>query len=200
MLRILCNYSAFLFLLDTWNDVGNVEPTTFVPGNGYKCVVEKFFKVLWFFFGPWIPSIELFNWWRSFFKFYYIVLANEDGDSESKMCGKILVVLSWILVIATMPFSLFICFKVSFTMSWQVAKFIGNLYTIILYLLIFILLVYFLCINDVIFFDSNLFNFTTYALHELMHWKIKYKIVLCCVSFLDHVCIYVAPNIILSCL
>ncbi|XP_069364638.1 band 7 protein AGAP004871 isoform X1 [Maniola hyperantus] len=37
---------------------------------------------------------------------------NDDADSESKTCGKILVVLSWILVIATMPFSLFVCFKV----------------------------------------------------------------------------------------
>ncbi|VVC86118.1 unnamed protein product [Leptidea sinapis] len=37
---------------------------------------------------------------------------NDDHDSESKTCGKILVVLSWILVIVTMPFSLFICFKV----------------------------------------------------------------------------------------
>jgi hypothetical protein len=29
------------------------------------------------------------------------------------MCGKILTVLSWIVVILTMPFSLFVCFKVS---------------------------------------------------------------------------------------
>ncbi|KAJ8737904.1 hypothetical protein PYW08_000499 [Mythimna loreyi] len=36
---------------------------------------------------------------------------NDDSDSESKTCGKILVVLSWILVCLTMPFSLFVCFK-----------------------------------------------------------------------------------------
>jgi hypothetical protein len=29
------------------------------------------------------------------------------------MCGKILTVLSWMVVILTMPFSLFVCFKVS---------------------------------------------------------------------------------------
>ncbi|KAG6444634.1 hypothetical protein O3G_MSEX003462 [Manduca sexta] len=37
--------------------------------------------------------------------------ANEDAGSESKTCGKILVALSWVLVVLTMPFSLFICFK-----------------------------------------------------------------------------------------
>ncbi|KAH9644159.1 hypothetical protein HF086_018380 [Spodoptera exigua] len=37
---------------------------------------------------------------------------NEEADSESKTCGKILVFLSWVLVCLTMPFSLFICFKV----------------------------------------------------------------------------------------
>ncbi|RVE52193.1 hypothetical protein evm_003112, partial [Chilo suppressalis] len=37
--------------------------------------------------------------------------ANEDADSESKTCGKILVALSWVLVVITMPFSLFVCFK-----------------------------------------------------------------------------------------
>ncbi|CAH0703234.1 unnamed protein product [Spodoptera exigua] len=36
---------------------------------------------------------------------------NEEADSESKTCGKILVFLSWVLVCLTMPFSLFICFK-----------------------------------------------------------------------------------------
>lgn len=38
---------------------------------------------------------------------------NEEADSESRTCGKILVFLSWVLVCLTMPFSLFICFKVS---------------------------------------------------------------------------------------
>ncbi|XP_048004279.1 uncharacterized protein LOC125240431 [Leguminivora glycinivorella] len=37
--------------------------------------------------------------------------ANDDNDSESKTCGKILVVLSWVLVVMTMPISLLICFK-----------------------------------------------------------------------------------------
>ncbi|XP_035731605.1 band 7 protein AGAP004871 isoform X1 [Vespa mandarinia] len=38
--------------------------------------------------------------------------AEDSIQSDSKTCGNILVVLSWILVIMTMPFSLFVCFKV----------------------------------------------------------------------------------------
>lgn len=36
----------------------------------------------------------------------------EEEMEESKVCGRILTVLSWILVVMTMPFSLIICFKV----------------------------------------------------------------------------------------
>lgn len=43
----------------------------------------------------------------------FISTANEDTDAESKTCGKVLVVLASILVVLTMPFSLFVCFKVS---------------------------------------------------------------------------------------
>jgi len=32
---------------------------------------------------------------------------------ENKTCGKILTVLSWVVVVLTMPFSLLVCFKVS---------------------------------------------------------------------------------------
>lgn len=34
-----------------------------------------------------------------------------EGDTSG--CGRALIVLSWVLVILTMPFSLFVCFKVS---------------------------------------------------------------------------------------
>ncbi|XP_071567870.1 band 7 protein AAEL010189 isoform X8 [Temnothorax nylanderi] len=38
--------------------------------------------------------------------------ADDTAQSDSTACGNILVVLSWIVVILTMPFSLFVCFKV----------------------------------------------------------------------------------------
>ncbi|KAL2715492.1 band 7 protein AGAP004871 isoform X1 [Vespula squamosa] len=41
-----------------------------------------------------------------------IIGAEDSTQSDSKTCGNILVALSWILVIMTMPFSLFVCFKV----------------------------------------------------------------------------------------
>ncbi|XP_073956424.1 band 7 protein AAEL010189-like [Choristoneura fumiferana] len=41
-----------------------------------------------------------------------ITTSNDDNESESKTCGKLLVALSWVVVILTMPISLFVCFKV----------------------------------------------------------------------------------------
>jgi hypothetical protein len=41
------------------------------------------------------------------------LFAAELVEEDTKMCGKILTVLSWMVVILTMPFSLFVCFKVS---------------------------------------------------------------------------------------
>ncbi|KYB28261.1 Band 7 protein CG42540-like Protein [Tribolium castaneum] len=41
-----------------------------------------------------------------------ILLAAELVEEDTKMCGKILTVLSWMIVVLTMPFSLFVCFKV----------------------------------------------------------------------------------------
>lgn len=38
--------------------------------------------------------------------------AEDEQKAESESCGKALIVLSWVLVIITMPFSLFVCFKV----------------------------------------------------------------------------------------
>ncbi|KAG5885396.1 hypothetical protein JTB14_002793 [Gonioctena quinquepunctata] len=39
--------------------------------------------------------------------------ATEHVIEENKTCGKILTVLSWVVVVLTMPFSLMVCFKVS---------------------------------------------------------------------------------------
>lgn len=36
----------------------------------------------------------------------------ENSDGEAGLCGSILVFLSWVLIVLTMPFSLFVCFKV----------------------------------------------------------------------------------------
>lgn len=33
-------------------------------------------------------------------------------NGEATQCGRILIILSWVLVIITMPLSLFVCFKV----------------------------------------------------------------------------------------
>ncbi|XP_031620046.1 band 7 protein AGAP004871 isoform X1 [Contarinia nasturtii] len=38
--------------------------------------------------------------------------AEDEQEAESASCGKALIVLSWVLVVITMPFSLFVCFKV----------------------------------------------------------------------------------------
>ncbi|XP_077263313.1 band 7 protein AGAP004871 isoform X2 [Temnothorax americanus] len=40
------------------------------------------------------------------------IIGYDSAQSDSTTCGNILVVLSWIVVILTMPFSLFVCFKV----------------------------------------------------------------------------------------
>ncbi|XP_055689907.1 band 7 protein AGAP004871 isoform X1 [Lutzomyia longipalpis] len=38
--------------------------------------------------------------------------AEDDGNGEGSTCGRVLILLSWLLVIVTMPFSLLVCFKV----------------------------------------------------------------------------------------
>ncbi|EEB19657.1 Mechanosensory protein, putative [Pediculus humanus corporis] len=42
----------------------------------------------------------------------YDMFFEENPDGEAGLCGSILVFLSWVLIILTMPFSLFVCFKV----------------------------------------------------------------------------------------
>lgn len=42
-----------------------------------------------------------------------IILADEGESGEASACGRVLIFLSWCLIIITMPFSLFVCFKVS---------------------------------------------------------------------------------------
>lgn len=42
----------------------------------------------------------------------FIVTADDQIHSEASACGKILIFLSWCLVMLTMPFSLLVCFKV----------------------------------------------------------------------------------------
>ncbi|XP_026830490.1 band 7 protein AAEL010189-like [Ooceraea biroi] len=41
-----------------------------------------------------------------------IIGSDDSAQGDTTTCGNILVVLSWIIVIITMPFSLFVCFKV----------------------------------------------------------------------------------------
>lgn len=43
---------------------------------------------------------------------FFSLFTAELVEEDTKMCGKILTVLSWVIVILTMPFSLFVCFKV----------------------------------------------------------------------------------------
>lgn len=43
----------------------------------------------------------------------FFFTAEEEVTSDSSTCGKILIFLSWVLVLLTMPFSLLVCFKVS---------------------------------------------------------------------------------------
>lgn len=55
---------------------------------------------------------------RRFTKVFVILLvfpfaAEDEQNSDSESCGKALIVLSWVLVVITMPFSLFVCFKVN---------------------------------------------------------------------------------------
>ncbi|XP_055689908.1 band 7 protein AGAP004871 isoform X2 [Lutzomyia longipalpis] len=42
----------------------------------------------------------------------YTHVAEDDGNGEGSTCGRVLILLSWLLVIVTMPFSLLVCFKV----------------------------------------------------------------------------------------
>lgn len=42
----------------------------------------------------------------------FLVTADDQIHSEASACGKILIFLSWCLVMLTMPFSLLVCFKV----------------------------------------------------------------------------------------
>ncbi|XP_018057627.1 PREDICTED: band 7 protein AAEL010189-like, partial [Atta colombica] len=41
-----------------------------------------------------------------------IIGSDDSAQGDATTCGNILVILSWIVVILTMPFSLFVCFKV----------------------------------------------------------------------------------------
>ncbi|RZF40796.1 hypothetical protein LSTR_LSTR003306 [Laodelphax striatellus] len=43
---------------------------------------------------------------------YVVADADESEGGDSGLCGKILTGLSWVLVVCTLPFSLFVCFKV----------------------------------------------------------------------------------------
>lgn len=40
------------------------------------------------------------------------IAAEDDSNGEASTCGRILIFLSWVLVVLTMPFSLLVCFKV----------------------------------------------------------------------------------------
>lgn len=42
----------------------------------------------------------------------YDFIAGNSDENESGGCGQALIYLSWILIGLTMPFSLFVCFKV----------------------------------------------------------------------------------------
>lgn len=82
-----------------YDDGRDVEQTAVVSDNNHQyvkwncCVPKSVFCI--------------------FFLNNSLLAANQAADSDSKTCGKILVGLSWFLVVLTMPFSLFVCFKVS---------------------------------------------------------------------------------------
>jgi hypothetical protein len=46
------------------------------------------------------------------FLFFFWNFAAEDSDTGIGVCGWILTIICWLLVLVTMPFSFFICFKV----------------------------------------------------------------------------------------
>lgn len=48
----------------------------------------------------------------SFVSFNATIAADANTNGEATTCGRILIVLSWVLVLCTMPLSLFVCFKV----------------------------------------------------------------------------------------
>lgn len=63
--------------------------------------------------------------------FEIIFSADDKEANEASTCGKILIFLSWVLVFLTMPFSLLVCFKVSFFLFffWNVIfPFLGLIY------------------------------------------------------------------------
>lgn len=45
--------------------------------------------------------------------FFFFFVAEDEQNADSETCGKALIILSWVVVCITMPFSLFVCFKVS---------------------------------------------------------------------------------------
>nr|XP_022903832.1 band 7 protein AGAP004871-like [Onthophagus taurus] len=61
---------------------------------------------------PEMSTITTTNGHRNQENFAKTVFGAEQVVEEAKTCGRILVVLSWIVVVLTMPFSLFVCFKV----------------------------------------------------------------------------------------
>lgn len=46
------------------------------------------------------------------FSLNFLIAADASTNGEATTCGRILIVLSWVLVLCTMPLSLFVCFKV----------------------------------------------------------------------------------------
>jgi hypothetical protein len=47
-------------------------------------------------------------------KLLILILSADDGDNgEASACGRVLIFLSWCMIVLTMPFSLLVCFKVS---------------------------------------------------------------------------------------
>lgn len=46
------------------------------------------------------------------FSLNFPIAADASTNGEATTCGRILIVLSWVLVLCTMPLSLFVCFKV----------------------------------------------------------------------------------------
>lgn len=67
-----------------------------------------------FFFRPSERERKMLTLFRN-----YVTADDSNTQSDGTACGNILVVLSWIVVILTMPFSLFVCFKVGYYFSGE---------------------------------------------------------------------------------
>ncbi|KAI8431155.1 hypothetical protein MSG28_001200 [Choristoneura fumiferana] len=90
---------------DSFTDLGlhgNLIPPTFLRKDRQQTIQYNLMTLLYTKNNPFAMNLEKGR----------PTPTNDDNESESKTCGKLLVALSWVVVILTMPISLFVCFKV----------------------------------------------------------------------------------------